>query len=205
MNWQKSLYIIFTLILLISSCNKGESNKSDTLSKIEEESFKFDERAIYKELSEENLKKIPDDMLEPAILDYIDYQIQKNKFNLYETIKKLPHAFKVIYITYCFDEKVSSSGFMGFFMSQEQIFIEDLPYALKEIKAFNCEKVAKEALIIYNKYRDIFSSENVEKSLMSKAESELDRIDDIFYKTNEDLRQLRKIYIKDHLKDFVTK
>jgi len=202
---QKTIFIILLLTLLISGCTKLKSDKDAPFSKIEEEVSNFEKRTIYKELTEETLRKVPDEMLEVAILDYIDLQINKSNQNTSRTLKKLNKSFQIIYITYNFDEKVSSEGFAGFFMNEEKIFIPDLLNSLREIKAFTSEKIATDAISIYNKYREAFLDGNTDEQLKTKAESELDRIDESFYRKNEDLKELRKIYIKEHLRDFITK
>lgn len=203
------ILIIMLCVLMISCGKKGESSDEQTGDEIEASLKDFDNRKKYSSFTADILKSIPDDKLEMAVIDYItDLKLKGNFKEEYRMIKNLSKGFQYIYITWAFDGEVNNGGFIQYFYNSSGMFAVELMEALHNIQAYKTEKIASEAIAVYNKERalhDKVKKEGSRKSFMSSyGESELGRLDELFYNSGEDLSRLRIRYIRDNSSLFIT-
>lgn len=211
----KQVKILLTALVIISvatSCRKAE-NKTDgggIDEQIEKSLNDFENRKRYSSFSAETLNQIPDDMLETAILDYIaDVKIKNNCDMEYGIVMGMSRGFRDIYITWVLESEVNNGGFIQFFYNTSGRFNGEIAGALNDIKAYKTEKIAIDALALYNKDRTIHKNakraRSMESFMDSYSRSELDRLDDLFYNSREDLSKLRIRYIRENSGQFITK
>lgn len=207
----RGLFLIMMLCATLSACGKKESSSpgAEIGDDIEASLKKFESRKRYSSFTADILRSIPDDRLEIAIIDYIaDVKLKGNYGEEYRIIKGMNKGFRYIYITWNLEEEVENGGFIQYFYNSSGIFAGDLIEALHNIKAYKTEKIAGEAIALYNKERplhDRIKKESSMKSFMSSyGESELEELDELFYNSGENLSQLRIRYIRDNSDQFIT-
>lgn len=212
MKIHRGLLLIIMLCALMASCGKKEKQQSDEQigDEIEATLKDFENRKKYTAFTADILKSIPDDKLEMAILDYItDVKLKGNYNEEHRIIKSLSKGMQVIYITWSLDGEVNNGGFIQYFYNSSGMFAGDLIEALHEMKAFKTEKIAAEAITVYNKERALHekvkNDGSLESFMSSYGESELGRLDELFYKSGEDLSKLRIKYIRENTELFITK
>jgi hypothetical protein len=198
--------------MLTVSCGKKEKQQSyEQIGDEIEASLKdFENRKKYSSFNADTLKSISDDKLEMAIIDYItDIKLKGDYKKEYPVIKSLSKGMQYIYITWSLDGEVNNGGFIQYFYNSSGMFAGDLIEALHEIKAFKTEKIAMEAITVYNKekarHEKVKKDGTIESFISSYGESELGRLDELFYKSGEDLGGLRIKYIRENSDQFITK
>lgn len=212
MKIKRSLIIILILCSLLISCGKKDKQQSNEQygDEIEASLKDFENRKRYSSFTADMLKNIPDDRLEMAIIDYItDIRLKGDYKQEYHIIKSLSKGMQYIYITWSLDGEVNNGGFIQYFYNSSGIFAGDLIEALHNLKAFKTEKIASEAIDVYNKEKALHDrikkDGSMESFMSSYGESELGRLDELFYKSGEDLSRLRIKYIRENPELFVTK
>ena len=127
----------------------------------------------------------------------------------YSIIKGMSPGFRYIYITWALDGEVNNGGFIQYFYNTSGMYAADLTDALHNIRAYKTEKIAAAAIAVYNKERALHEKVKKEGSMesfmSSYGESELGKLDELFYKTGEDLGLLRVRYIRENTGQFVTR
>lgn len=205
------MVLVVILCTMAASCGKKDRHQSDEQfgDEIEASLKDFDNRKRYSSFSADILKSIPDDRLEMAIIDYItDIRLKENYKEEYHITKTLSKGMQYIYITWELDGEVNNGGFIQYFYNSSGVFAGDLIEALHNIKAFKTEKIAAEAITVYNKERTLHEKVkkdgSIESFISSYGESELGRLDELFYKSGEDLSILRISYIRSNPEQFIT-
>jgi len=209
---QRALIALLIISVSITSCRKTE-NKTDDAGideQIETSLKDFENRKRYTSFTAEILKKIPDDMLETAVLDYIaDVKIKNHYDREYYIIKSMSRGFQNIYITWNLENEVNNGGFIQYFYNTSGKFNGEVVESLHNIGGYKTEKIVIDALAVYNKEIAIHNKAkqngSMESFMNSYSESELDRLDDLFYKSGEDLSKLRIRYIRENTDQFITK
>ena len=211
MKINRSLIIISILCALFFSCGKKDKQQSDDQfgDELEASLKDFENRKRYSSFTADILKSIPDDRLEMAIIDYItDIRLKENYKEEYRIIKSLSKGMQYTYITWSLEGEVNNGGFIQYFYNSSGMFAGDLIEALHNIKAFKTEKIASEAITLYNKERALHDKVkkdgSMESFMSSYGESELGRLDKLFYKSGEDLSRLRITYIRSNPEQFLT-
>lgn len=206
------LFIITALTAALSSCkNKDNTQSTGEISdELESSVEQFENRKKYSSFTAEILKSIPDANLETAVIDYIiDVKLKGRERDEYSIIKGMSPAFRYIYITWALDGEVNNGGFIQYFYNTSGMYAADLTDALRNIRAYKTEKIAADAIALYNKERALHEKVRKEGSMesfmSSYGESELGKLDELFYKTGEDLSKLRIRYIRSNPDQFVTK
>ncbi len=211
----KTMRVILIAVILCSvmiSCGSKDrpAAGNDIGNELEASLKDFENRKKYSSFSADILKSIPDDKLEMAIIDYITGCKLKNKENDEpRIIKEMNPGFRYIYITWVLDGEVNNGGFIQFFYNTSGAYNDELAADLHAIGAFKTEKIAVEAISLYNKERALHTKVKKDgsmKSFMSSyGESGLGRLDDLFYKSGEDLGSLRIKYIRENTEQFITR
>ncbi len=206
----RGMILITILCALMVSCGKKEKQSDELIGDEIEASLKdFENRKRYSSITTDILKNIPDDKLEMAVIDYItDVKLKGDFKDEYRIIQNLGKGFRYIYITWSLDGEVNNGGFIQYFYNSSGLFAGDLAEALHNIKALKTEKIALEAIAVYNKERAIHEKVkqdgSMESFMSSYGESELGRLDELFYKSGEDLSSLRIKYIRENPDQFIT-
>lgn len=203
------MFIIICAMLV--SCGKKESSSTDNRigEELEISLREFENRKRYSSFTADTLKGIPDDRLEIAIIDHItDVKLKGSYREEHRIVTGMSRGFRYIYITWNLSEDMGSGGFIRYFYNTSGVFSGELLDALHNIGAFKTEKIAAEAVSLYNKERDLHervkNTGPVESFMSSYGESELARLDELFYKSGEDLSRLRIRYIRDNPDQFIT-
>jgi len=208
--FMKYLIIIFIILLLIIitliSCKKKKNNTIQT--DIQKSLNDFKNRKQYSSFSEETLKTISDEHLEQAIIDYIlDYKIKNNYEKEYEIITNLSNGFQYIYLTWILEAEVNNGGFNQYFYNTSTKFTKEVLIALKALNANEFYKITNQAIELFNKVYEIHKKANkdgtLEAFLSTYEDSNLDTLDDEFYKYPENLSELRIKYIRTHVEEFL--
>lgn len=211
----KIMRVVFIAVILCSimiSCGKKErpAAGNDISNELEAGLKDFENRKKYSSFTPEILKSIPDEKLEMAVIDYIiDIWLKGCGEEESAAVKKLSPGFRNIYITWALDGEVNNGGFIQFFYNTSGAYNDELASALHDIGAFKTEKIAIEAISVYNKERALHQKvkkDGTMKSFMSSyGESGLGRLDDLFYNSGEDLGNLRIKYIRENTEQFITR
>jgi hypothetical protein len=208
--FMKYLIIIFIILLLIIitliSCKKKKNNTIQT--DIQKSLDDFKNRKQYSSFSEETLKIISDEHLEQAIIDYIlDYKIKNNYEKEYEIITNLSNGFQYIYLTWILEAEVNNGGFNQYFYNTSAKFTKEVLIALKALNANEFYKITNQAIKLFNKEYEIHKKAKkggtLEAFLSTYEDSNLDTLDDEFYKYPENLSELRIKYIRTHVEEFL--
>ncbi|MFX1274723.1 MAG: DUF4375 domain-containing protein [Promethearchaeota archaeon] len=165
-------------------------------------------RKKYDKLSITILNKIPDDKIEQAIMDYLFDKKIKNNQNDHEIIKDLSKGFQYIYTTWKLEEYIDNGGFNQYLYITEGRFLNELIDGLNKIKAFRTRKVVMDVLKVFNE--EILTHSKTKETGTSRAyfelykSAKLNKLDDKFYETDENLSELRIAYIRKNLNEFIT-
>jgi hypothetical protein len=183
----RSLIIVILLCALTASCGKKDKQQPDDQigDEIEASLKDFENRTKYSSFTAETLKSIPDDKLEMAIVDYItDVKLKGYDKEEYRIIKSLSKGMQHFYVTWSLDSEVNNGGFIQYFYNSSGMFARDLIEALHNIKAYKTEKIAADAIDVYNKERALHDrikkDDSLESFMSSYGESELGRLDELF-------------------------
>lgn len=155
------------------------------------------------------LDKIPDDRLEQAIIDYLlDYKIKTNQQD-FDIIKNLSRGFQYVYTTWKLEEYIDNGGFNQYLYVTDGIFLENLIEGLGKMRALKTKKVImdvqkifKEEIKTHSKTREAGTTKAYFEAYKS---AKLNRLDDKFYETDENLSELRTRYIRKNINEFLTK
>ncbi len=154
------------------------------------------------------LDKIPDERLEQAIIDYLlDYKM-KNNPNDHDLVKNLSKGFQYVYTTWKLEEFIDNGGFNQYLYVTDGIFLEDLIEGLGKIRAFKTKKVINDVQKVFNE--EIKPHSKTREAGTTKAyfeaykSAKLNRLDDKFYETDENLSELRTRYIRKNINEFLT-
>jgi len=209
----KKYQVMITFLVIsffILSCGKNESSKHpvDPDDEIETSLKEFENRKKYTSFTAEILRNIPDDKIEIAVIDYItDRKIAGNFEEENRIVKSLGRGFRNIYITSEFESEVNNGGFIQYFYNTSGEFNSILPAALHDIGAYSTEKITRDAIALYAKERKLHEGvkrEGTMESFMnSYGESGLEKSDELFFKSGEDLSGLRIQFIRKHPELFI--
>lgn len=166
-------------------------------------------RKRYVKFTLDTLSKIPDDKIEQAIMDYLLEVKIKNNQDEHEVIGTLSKGFQYVYTTWKLEEYIDNGGFNQYLYATNGLFLNQLIEALSKIKAFKTKKVIMDVLKVYND--EIKTHSKTKEAGTTRAyfetyqSAKLNRLDDKFYETDENLSELRTRYIRKNLNEFLTK
>ena len=128
--------MILTLILSFFGCKgknelKKEKSKIELL--IENSGNEYRNRKIYKKLTVNILKKIPNHKLEQTILDNIDTKFKKGEQYTLEKISKLTKGQQAVFSTFWLEGEVYNGGFNQYYFNPSGKFSKMTPKQIDEI------------------------------------------------------------------------
>ncbi len=204
--------MILTSILSFFGCNeKKESNKekSEMELLIEKSVNEFENRKIYKKLTAEIIKSIPDDKLEQSIMDNIDTNFQKGEQYTLDKISKLTTGQQAVFSTWWLEAEVNNGGFNQFYFNSSGQFSKMAEIGFKTIGAEKFSELTSRANNIFaeNKKRlEEFDDGTVESFSESYKDNPLNDLDTEFYELykSENIGDLRIKYIRENISEFTT-
>ncbi|MDX2048252.1 MAG: DUF4375 domain-containing protein [Chitinophagaceae bacterium] len=206
---------IISTILNLFGCS-GQTNKADgKLSKETEEQFSksieaFNNRPIYKELTEQIIDTTSDDNLLQVIFDNLSEKQPRDYEREYETVMNWNKSRQAIYMIWLLEAEVNNGGYNQFYFNPSGQFYKHLPEALKLIGANKFADLTKRA-------NDTFEKENpkitqhqdgtLEGFSKSYEDNPLNKFDYEFYNLYkaENLQQIQVDFIRKHKTEFIDK
>lgn len=183
----------------------SDNSESD----IEKSIREFENRKRYEFFTGEIISGIEDDKLEQAIIDYVDFKIGNNYKKQYEIVTGLSKGFQSVYTTWWLEAEVNNGGYNQYFWNSSGEF------ALEAVEGFEAIGAEKNAILLKNainiaikelpqmkKFRDEGTLQAFSESYKHTA---LNDLDDVFFKYEENLSNLRIKYIRENSHLFVTK
>ncbi|WP_300599114.1 DUF4375 domain-containing protein [Niabella sp.] len=206
------LRVVIGILLSLSGCSEVKREKTEKEARQEKELEQylkaFNERSIYKTLTQRIIDTIPDDKLLQVVFDNLIEKLSNDHENEYETVMTWNKSRRAIYMIWLLEWEVNNGGYNQFYYNPSGQFRELLPDALKLVGASQFAALTQKANDIYQKenatitkYQD-GSTEGFSKSYESNP---LDVCDDAFYALykKENLPQIQMNYIRTHKQDFV--
>jgi len=205
--------MILSSILSFFGCNgKKESNKekSEMELLIEKSVDEFENRKIYKKLTSEIIKSIPDDKLEQSIMDNIDTNFKKGEEYTLDKISKLTKGQQAVFSTWWLEAEVNNGGFNQFYFNSSGQFSKMAEIGFKKIRAEKFSELTSRSNKIFseNKERlEEFDDGTMENFSESYKDNPLNELDTEFYKLyeSENIGDLRIKYIRENMSEFTTK
>ena len=205
--------MILSSILSFFGCNgKKESNKekSEMELLIEKSVDEFENRKIYKKLTSEIIKSIPDDKLEQSIMDNIDTNFKKGEEYTLDKISKLTKGQQAVFSTWWLEAELNNGGFNQFYFNSSGQFSKMAEIGFKKIGAEKFSELTSRSNKIFseNKERlEEFDDGTMESFSESYKDNPLNDLDTEFYKLyeSENIGDLRIKYIRENMNEFTTK
>ena len=130
-----------------------------------------------------------------AILDVIN---EKCKYG--DNLEKLTDSEKIIYLVGELEEEVNNGGFSQFFFNSSGQNADKTIKALKEVGANKTAELLTSALSICKNSSATWKEDGEE--LTEQQDEELNKLDEQFYKYEDDLLGLQITFIENHIKEF---
>ncbi|PVY39630.1 DMP19 family protein [Pontibacter virosus] len=208
----KKLFALTLMVLgltTLSGCNEQERKKSD-VEAIDASIEAFLNRTIYKELTTEILKSIPDHELEQTVYDNIYAIIGEDYENELDNVRKLTKGQQAIFSTWMVEAEVNNGGFNQFYFNSSGQYANMAVDGFETVGAVKFAELMKEANRVYasiEKNLEKFDDGTLESFSASYKENPLNDLDDKFYKLgeSESLSGLKARYIRENIDQFITK
>ncbi len=165
----------------------------------------FDNRTIYKTLTPEIIRQIPDSELERAIIDYIDVKVDDRDDRVHEIVTGLSDGFCAVYTTWWVEAEVANGGFNQYFWNSSGRFAEEAVAGFELIGAPKHATLMKRAIDTFSqeeeRHRSFMDSNTAEAFSESYENNPLNAIDQEFWRleeSEEKLNQLKVRFIRRH-------
>ena len=159
----------------------------------------FENRKKYTHFDQQTLYEIPDNDLELAILDYVDYKIGEDYENKHSIVTNLSKGFQAVYTTWWVDAEVNNGGFNQYFWNCGQFAIEAIE-GFRVIGARKLSELMKKAVesVIEEipEMKKYYKLNTPEAFSESYDHTDLNKLDEQYYTLSEDLSVLRIKYIR---------
>lgn len=200
------LCLLFPLIVLPSCKNKQDDSLDAEISKSYEN---FLNREIYTSFDNATLQKIPDEMLEQAIIDYILEKIAKDFSKEEKVISKLSVGMQAVYTTWVVEAEVNNGGFHQYYWNTSGKLALRAMEGFKQIGALETAQLMANSVAVA-----VYEIPEIKKNIQKKQleiiskklfkYTKLNDLDLIFFKNNENIPKLRIKYIRSNLPLFNT-
>ncbi|MFD2245355.1 DMP19 family protein [Pontibacter ruber] len=170
----------------------------------------FQNRTIYKKLTPEILKDIPNDQLEQTIYDNIYEIIGYDYENEFQNVQKLTKGQQAFVSTWLVEVEVNNGGFNQFYFNSSGQYAYMAVDGFETVGALKFAELMKEANKIYASIKsdlEKFDDSTLESFSESYKENPLNNLDDQFYDQDkaEPLWKFRVKYIRENIDQFITK
>jgi hypothetical protein len=119
------LFAWTALTLAMGGCRPTKPPDTSDQIREAEESEAFANRRIYTELTPEILAEIPDDKLEQAVVDFIDYKVAGREGHRRDILSALGPGFRAVDATWWAEIEVTRGGFRQYFRNTRGLFAAD--------------------------------------------------------------------------------
>ena len=206
---------LIATILNLFGCS-GQTKKNDSgLSKEMEEQLAqsveaFKNRAIHKELTEQNIDTTQDDNLLQVVFDNLSEKQPTNYEKEYETVMSWNKSRQAIYMIWSLEAEVNNGGYNQFYFNSSRQFYKHLPDALRLVGATKFADLTKRANETFEKENPKITQHQdgtIEGFSKSYDDNPLNKYDDEFYDLykTENLQQIQVDYIRKNKKEFIDK
>lgn len=202
-------------ILSLFGCSGQTKNDDGKLSKETEEQLAnsvevFENRPIYKELTEQIIDTTSDNNLLQVVFDNLSEKQPADYEKEYETVMAWNKSKQAIYMIWILEAEVNNGGYNQFYFNSSRQFYKYLPEALRLVGANKFADLTKRANETFEKENlTIIQYQDGTSGGFSKSydDNPLNKFDDEFYDLykTENLQQIQVDYIRKNKKEFTDK
>ncbi|EKE28863.1 MAG: hypothetical protein ACD_3C00001G0004 [uncultured bacterium (gcode 4)] len=166
-------------------------------------------RKIYVSLSLDDLQSLSDTEIEGAIIDHItECKVKDNYKKEYKIVKSLSKGMQNVYATWWLEAEVNNWGFNQYFYNSTGQFAEEARDWYAAMWAEKMAQIVDSAIQTLLSEQDLFiktkKSWTLEAFSDSYKETKLGECDNKFYEIEKEISNLRLIYIRNNLWEFIT-
>lgn len=204
----RSLFIAFVLVTTIVACadrsNPIQTSMDAELSKSMQD---FNNRTRYRVLDIPTLKAIPDEKVEQAVMDYVDYKIGGNYSHESAIVDALSPGVRALYVTWLLEAEVNNGGFNQYFWNSAGQFAHLAPESLDFFGAMEHAALMREAISVRTAEAQTMSEFKRQGTLeafsASYKHTKLNTLDEKFFQMKEKITPLRIAKIRSHPEMFL--
>lgn len=142
------LFACSALTLATGGCRPARAPDTSDQIREAEESEAFANRRKYTELTPEILADIPDDKLEQAIVDFIDYKVAGRESHRRDILAALGPGFRAVDATWWAEIEVTRGGFRQYFRNTGGQFAADAVLGFRLMGKGDLAAVMEQAIAI---------------------------------------------------------
>ncbi len=188
----KCTMVVVTCLLAMALCGCGRAPRPAKVVLNEE----------YKELTYEELKSYPGDVLACAVSEHVMWKIGNAYDREREIVLSLPRALRAVHTTFEVECEVMNGGFNQYFWNSSGKLAAEALEDYRLIGATKHAAIMAKAIEIHTreeaKMAKFQKEGTVEAFSESYQETELNKLDMEFYELKEDVRALRVKYVREH-------
>lgn len=198
--------ILFNLLGCSGSKDNGEL-PPEVKEQMTKDFQAFQNRPIYKKLTNKIIDSIPDKDLLQVIFDNLSQEDTTGK-NQYRTVMSWNNSKSAIYMIWMLEAEVNNGGYNQFYYNLSGRFYKHLPGALKLVGANKFADLTQRANNVFEKENAKITQHQdgtLEGFSKSYEDNPLDKFDNEFYALykTENLQQVQVDYIRMHKIDFI--
>ena len=204
---------IISTILNLFGCSGQTKNDDGKLSKEMEEQIEqsveaFNNRPIYKELTEQNIDTTSDDNLLQVVFDNLSEKLPTDYENEYQTVKTWNKPRQAIYMIWALEAEVNNGGYNQFYFNSSRQFYKELPDALRLVGANKFADLTQRANDLFEKENEKITKQQdgtIEGLSKSYEDNPLNDLDTEFYELykTENLLQIQVDFIRKNKNKFI--
>ncbi len=160
----------------------------------------FDNRTIYRTLTTEILREIPDQELDRAIIDYIDVKVDDRDDRVHEIVTGLSAGFCAVYTTWWVEAEVANGGFNQYFWNSSGRLAEEAVAGFELIGAPGYVALMRRAIDTFRqeeeRLRKFMDRNTPEAFSESYEDNPLNEIDQEFCRLEESEENLKSLRIR---------
>jgi len=195
------LFVWTALTFTMGACRPHRAPDTSEQIREREESEAFANRRIYTELTPEILGEIPDDKLEQAIVDFIDYKVAGRENHRRDILSALGPGFRAVDATWWAEIEVTSGGFRQYFRNTRGQFAADAVQGFRLMGKPDLAAVVEHAITIAIEEQAL--SQPVGQSSGVRVQDRYRPLDQQFVELSRDLGAKRVALIRARPKLFV--
>ncbi|MFT7012049.1 MAG: hypothetical protein ACJAX0_001179 [Flavobacteriales bacterium] len=188
-----------------SSVSETDKEMQDLIDKSFEE---FNNRKIYKTLTDEIIDSTEDDKLLQTIFDNIETNFDEGEQYTLDKISKLTKGQQAIFSIWMLQAEVNNGGFNQFYYNSSGQYSEMARSGLKIIGTIKFAELVEKANNTYSEIKDELDSKDdgtIERFSESYEDNPLNDFDDKFYELeeSENLDSLQIVFIRENKEEFI--
>jgi hypothetical protein len=163
----------------------------------------------FRTLSDEVLRSIPDSELEAAVFEHALHRLTDHWDREAEVVRNFSPGLRMLYTTWVLEAEVNNGGFNQYFWNQSGELAPDALASLRLVGAEAHASLLERAIAMHEREASTLRQFKERGTLEAFSESydhtELNSLDDEFFKLNESLSALRLAYIRAHAAEFTSR